>query len=300
MTLKNQWETIKDNWLIVLLVIIVLGAVLFSGGNGGSIESVMESASYGGAAKMSAGAADYSVRSSAPSAYPIADENFAPEVTQRLITKTASLSSEVQRGKFIDADAKLKNIVKSSDSYLLNENVNNYGTKEDSQYSGSYQIKFDASKYDSIIPQLKEIGEVKSFNENAEDITGQYTDLKIELDAEKQRLVRYNEIFKTASTAQERMDISDRIFNQERTIKYYEDAIKNMDNRVSYSTIYVSLTEKQSSYANIVLVKFGELVKMLVDSFNGLISLIFVALPWAVAAFIIWIIVKVVRRKKKK
>ena len=296
MTLKNQWETMKDNWLIVLLVIVVLGAVLFAGGNGG-ISPLMESASYDSSAKMSAGAADYGVRSSiAP--YPSSD-NFAPDVTQRIITKTASLSSEVQRGRFMDADAKLKNIVKSSDSFLLNENVNNYGTKQDSQYSGSYQIKVDTAKYDSIIQQLREIGEVKSFNENAEDITGQYTDLKTELEAEKERMRRYQEMYSQAASIEDKINLNDRIFNQERTIKYYEDAIKNMDNRVSYSSIYVTLTEKQSGYASIALVRFGELVRSLVNSFNSLLKLIFWALPYAVAGILIWLVVRFARRKKK-
>jgi hypothetical protein len=300
MTLRDQWEKIKDNWLIVLVIVVVFGFLFLGGGSSGS---VLESASF---SKMASGVSYDSMEMAVPGVassyrggYYSGSDNFAPEVTERLITKTASLSSEVKRGEFMQADAKLKNIVKSSDSYLLNENVNNYGTKQDSQYSGSYQIKFDTSKYDSIIPQLKEIGEVKSFNENADDITGQYTDMKTELAAEKERMRRYQEMYNQATSTEDKINLNDRIFNQERTIKYLEDAISNMDNRVSYSTVYVSLTEKQSSYANITLVKFGELIRSLVNSFNSLLSLIFVVLPYAVAGLIIWLVVRVIRRKKK-
>ena len=81
-------------------------------------------------------------------------------------------------------------------------------------------------------------------------------------------------------------------------IKYLEDSMKNMDKQVDYSTIYVALTEKQSEYSNILFVKFPELVGRLVASINSLLALIFVAVPYAVAAIILWIVVRFFRKKK--
>ena len=70
-----------------------------------------------------------------------------------------------------------------------------------------------------------------------------------------------------------------------------------MDKQVDYSTIYISINEKQSEYAGIVFVKFSELVRNLVSSINSLFSLVFIALPYAVAAGIIWAVARWVKRR---
>ena len=193
----------------------------------------------------------------------------------------------------------MKSIVKSSDSYLLNENVNAYDSGRRSYKAGYYQIKVDSKKYDSIILQLKEVGEVKSFNENAEDITGAYTDLKVELEAEKERLKRYQSMYDEAKEIINKIDLSDRIFNQERTIKYLEDNVKNMDNRVSYSTIYLTINEKRSEYADVIFVKISELIKSFVGSINLLLRTIFIIAPWAVAIGIIVFVKRLFKKNKK-
>jgi len=292
MTLKDQWKKIKDNWLIILVLVVVLVVFTLGGSNIGQT-AMTESLSYAGmsSSKM---AADYG---GAGGMMPYPSSDFAPEVTQRIITKTASMTEEIERGKFQDAESKLKNIVSSSDSYMLNENVNAYGEDWEKYYVGSYEIKVDTSKYSSIVSQLKELGKVKSFNENSEDITGQYTDIKGELEAEKERLKRYEQMYADAKITEDKINLNDRIFNQQRTIKYLEDAIKNMDNKVSYSTIYLTMNEKQSTYANIALVKLGNLVKTLVDSFNGLLYLLFAVLPWLAAGLIIWLVVRFVKKR---
>ena len=226
--------------------------------------------------------------------------DFAPDVQDRKITKSSSMSVETPTGSFSDAESKLKSVVRSSGSYLLNENVNKYESGWKSYYTGNYQIKVDSRKYNDVIAQLKSIGEVKSFSENAEDITGSYKNLEIELNVEKQRLLRYNKMYDEATLIADKLQLSDRIFEQERMIKYLEDSLKNIDQRIEYSTIYISLNEKQPEYAKIVFVKFSELVRSLVGSINSLLKLIFVALPYAAAGFMAWIILRFFRNRKQK
>lgn len=201
--------------------------------------------------------------------------------------KTASLSTEIKRGLFKDAEIKLRNIITLSETYLLNEQVSKQGDKKKSYYYGSYQLKVDTEKYDSVISQLKEIGTVESFNENTYDVTGRYTNTEIEIEVEKQRLSRYEEIYNDAKSVSDQIDLSDRIFNQERTIKYLEDSLKNIDQRIDYSTIYFSMSEERSEYYDVVFVKFSALVKSFVGSFNNLIQIIFVLIPWMIALVII-------------
>ena len=219
-------------------------------------------------------------------------------VEERRITKSSSLSTEVEAGKFMDAESKLKSIVRSTSSYLLNENVNKYDSGWKSYYIGNYQIKVDSRKYNDIIAQLRNIGEVKSFNENAEDVTASYKNLEIELNAEKQKLLRYNKMYEEATLIADKIQLSDRIFEQERMIKYLEDSLKNINQRVDYSTIYVTLNEKQPKFANIKFVEFSELVRRLVASINSLLTLIFAAVPYAVAALVLWFAVRFFRKRR--
>jgi len=294
MTLKEQWNTIKKNWLIaVVLLLFVLTPLISNVGQTFTQTFAMDSsAGYGVAEEAAMMKTSY---------YPSPTYgDFAPEVQERIITKTAYLSSEIKRGEFNLAENNLKSIVTSSDSFLLNENSNKYGEGVESYYVGYYTIKVETSKYDAVLSQLRELGKVTSFNENRNDITGSYTNTKLELEVEKERLQRYKNLYAEAKSVDEKLTLNDRIFDEERTIKYLEDSLKNMDSRVDYSTISVTLQEKQSGYLGVVFVKFSQLVKSLVDSINSVLKLIFIVLPWAVVVGIIWILVRVFRKGKKK
>ncbi|MCK5347345.1 MAG: DUF4349 domain-containing protein, partial [Candidatus Heimdallarchaeota archaeon] len=166
---------IKKNWLVIVLVLALV--LFFSGGNGiisdsfEGIKSAGQSFSGGYGEMTDSEMMNYR---SVPSG-----GDFAPEIEDRKIVKSSSLSSETKRGEFLDAEARLKNIIVSSEAFLLNERVNRYGEGWRSYYSGYYQLKVDTVKYDSVVAQLKEIGEVQSFNENMVDVTGSYENIEI-------------------------------------------------------------------------------------------------------------------------
>ena len=295
MKIKEQFKKIKDNWLIAVLVIVLF--LFVSGGN------MLQSFSYsslGGIDQQDMMYAEKGYSAGVREYYPESTADFAPEVEERIKIKSANMATEVERGTFHEESTTLKNIIKSSDSYLLNENVNKYGTKRKAYYSGTYSIKVDTEKYDAVITQLKDIGELKSFSENENDVTGEYTDMEIELGIEKERLERYEEMYAQASKIDDKINLNDRIFNQQRRIKYLEDRIENIDKRVDYSTVYFRIDEERSEYANVVLVKSSELVRSMVSSFNNLIQLIFVLAPWAVALALIAIIFRMSRKHKKR
>ncbi|HIJ11808.1 TPA: DUF4349 domain-containing protein [Candidatus Woesearchaeota archaeon] len=279
MGIQTQFTKLKENWLLVLLVVVLLAVPSFMGG------STNVAKSFGGYAME-----EMAMDGFAPSRSYQAD--FAPQIEERKITTTSSLQTEVDKGDFKNTEIKLKAIVKATDSIILNENVNTY----DDVRSGSYSIKVESSKYDAIVTQLKELGDITSFNENKHDITGSYTNNQVELEVERKRLARYQQIYSEATDVNDKLNINDRIFDQERRIKYLEDSLQNKDQRVDYTTISVSISEKRSEYAHIAFVKLSELVRSVVDSVSSVLTLLFVALPYAVIAWLVWF---VYRRVKK-
>ncbi|MCD4770967.1 DUF4349 domain-containing protein [archaeon] len=281
MGLKKQFATIKENWLMIVLGLVLI--VFLSNGSGivsQSFDSVMTAGDsfdkgYGG------GVASESMNYRSGGS-----DDFAPETEERKITKSSSLSTEIERGGFSEAEGQLKNIVRSSGAYLLNERVNRNGESWRAYYSGYYSLKIDTSKYDAVVAQLKEIGEVQSFSENMVDVTGRYEDIEIEIGVEKARLLRYLEMYDEADEVSDKINLNDRIFNQERKIKYLEDSLRNIDNRVDYSSVSFSMSEERSEWIGIVFVKLSDLVRSFVSSINTLLSFIFGFAPWAIAFFI--------------
>jgi len=274
MGFKDQLYKIKDNWLIVAAIVIFLLFTNLGGVTNRAFLSMDQSMGMSESIRYS------------PS-YDRDDGDFAPEVEERKIIKTTHMTNEVD--EFHPAEQNFKNMITSSGSFILNENVNKYGSDRKEYFRGSYQIKVDTKKYDSFIAQLKTLGEVQSFSENERDITGQYTNSEINLAVEKARLVRYQELYDKAGVS-DQLEVIDRIYNQERMIKYLEDSIDNLDERIEYSTVYFTLNEKQSDYANVVFVKFSTLIKNFVNSVNALFGFVFTIIPWAIAAFALWLI----------
>ncbi|MCW8965885.1 MAG: DUF4349 domain-containing protein [Candidatus Pacearchaeota archaeon] len=290
MTFKKQVKTLKENWLIIVLVLalVIVLNVSFSDiasniGGSKSLGISQDSVSYAGE------------RYSEEIYY--RDDGFAPEVEDRIKTIVSSLSSEVEKGNFFESEILMRNIVGNYDAFLLNENVRTSGTGLSERNYGTYTIKVDSTKYNNLISDLKEIGEVKSFREDVDDITGEYTNLNVELELEKERLTRYYNLYDEAKDIEDKIYLENLISSQERTIRYLEERINNLDKKVDYSTVYFSLNEKSSGYAGIVIVKLSDLVRGFVDSVNNLLRLIFVIIPWVIVLGIVyWIYRKLKKR----
>ena len=290
MALKTQVQSLKQNWLVLVavLVVVVLATTLTSNFSTQSFSNKLDvqeslAVGYGRASSF------------IPPSY---GGDFAPEVQERVIAKTASLTTEIEYGEFEKENQKAKNILSTADAIILNENMNRYGTGKQQYFSANYEIKTETAKYDALLAQLKEAGKITYFNENQEDITKQKVSLEAELAAELERLTRYKELQEKDISLQEQLELTDRIFQQERTINYLEEALKNVNARVSYSTIYFTLQEKPSDFSNIIWVTFGNLARSFVESINALLHLIFLIIPWGVALAIIVFITRAVRKRR--
>jgi hypothetical protein len=219
--------------------------------------------------------------------------DFAPQVQDRKIETTASLTTLIKRGSFDDADQELHTIIKQANGFIINENVNEYNKAK----SGSYNLRIPAQEYDTSIEQLKKIGEVTAFTQNDRDITGAYVNNDIELAAQRERLARLNKLYTERASLDDKLRLERAIFDQERTVKYLEETLTRLDQNVQYSTVDFRLNEKPSSLAGLSFLGFGDLVKTFVISVKGLLYFLFFVLPWAVLIFaIIFIVMKLKER----
>ena len=95
-----------------------------------------------------------------------------------------------------------------------------------------------------------------------------------------------------ANNINDKIQLTNLIFDQERTVKYLEDSLSNINQDVQYSTIQMTITEKQSEYKDILFIKTSEIVKSFVNSLNNLIRIIFVLIPWIAIIGLIYFIFK--------
>ena len=275
MTFKEQLGKLKDNWLIIVLLVLVVA--LFAGGDlfrGGGMLGASNKALY---AADSMGYA------------PSAQGGFAPEVEDRVIQRSASLSEEVERGRFDEALSALKAIAADSGSIILNENINRYGEPGKEYRRGSFQVKIPVDEYDGTVSRFKGVAKVTSFSENSLDVTGRYLTLEDQLAAERGRLKRYQDLQSRTTEVKDQLDLIDRIYDQERIIASLEKQQEGMDARIEYATLSITLSEERSAYEGVRFVKVSELVKTLVGSVKALLYFLAAVLPWALIGLVVWL-----------
>ena len=107
MSFDSQLKTVKQNWLLVLLIVVLIGGLNFFKVNDLSYSKI---------------AADTMEESFAMGRgiVPSYDGSFTPEVQQREITKTSFLTTEISRGSFYEKDSEIKNLVEDRKELISN------------------------------------------------------------------------------------------------------------------------------------------------------------------------------------
>jgi hypothetical protein len=287
MGFKEQLAKITDNWLLIVLFVFGFFMVFFVMAGGGM-------RSIGSANIMSASdsySKGYSESYNGGGYYPNTGDSLAPTVVDRIIIKTASMSTTVKDWDKSESD--LKSYIKSNDAILTNENSN---TQYSKYMNGYYTINVPTEKYDALITQLKSIGEVQAFREHANDITGSYVRLQDIIVAEKGRLESYEKLYASSNNVDEKIKLMDRIYNQKNTISGLEYQLANQNERIDYSQISFTMQEKRPTHANVVFATFGDLWSSFKQSLNVMLYLIAYTLPFILLWLLIWVIIKIAKR----
>jgi len=275
-------------WIIVIVIVIVLGLGYF--GTLSPSKMLRASSEMQGVYDLAG--------SRSGSLYPTPNQDFAPDIKERQLIKTSTIAMKTKRGEFEKVQSGVNNIVKASGAYVLSENFQTLGKGSQTYHTNTYQIKIETSKYDSVVAQLRELGGVTSFMETATDVTGAISNRQIEIAAEKERLRRYEQLVGTSANLNDKITLTDRIFEQDRRIKYLEAGLQNTQQEVAYSTISLSLQEKAPTLFGVALVGLGELIRTLVGSFNALLYFISAILPWAIIAGVIYGIIRWIKHRR--
>lgn len=286
MSFSDQLSKIKENWLLILLFVFGFFLLFFF------MSGSMRGGGFGESFSSSYDKAYISNANYEGSYYPSSSNSLMPEVVNRIIVKTASMTSIVK--DFDKAESDLKSYIASNNAIVTNENVNTvYGKYR----NGYYTINVPTDKYDALATQLKAIGEVQSFNERANDITGSYVRLQDIIAAEKSRLDSYEKLYNSSYNVDEKIKLMDRIYTQKNTIRGLEYQLENQNERIDYSQISFSLQQKMPVHANVVFASLADLWSAFKQSLNVMLYLIAYVLPFIFLWFIIWLFVRIFRKR---
>lgn len=192
-----------------------------------------------------------------------------------------------------DLDLEVGNIDKSDS--MLRATVTQYSAlityervQDDTAY---YTIEVSDSNRDAMVEDLKQMGDVTSYTDSAYYAGESLDTYQEQLAAEQARYDRYQELYLEAVTVEDKLLITDRMFESEQSIAYYQDLLNNTQDRVSTTTLSVSLS-KDAWLDNFVTLKMMR--DQIVDSFNFMVSSLFWLIPW----MLVYGVYRLIKRKR--
>ena len=233
------------------------------------------------------------------------------EVALRHVIRTGSLDLAVRDTR--EAIQEIREIVKQAEGLVSYSYV--YEMREN-QYGAYLTLRIPEPRFDSIMGRLEELGKSTNVQTSLDDVTMQYVDLESRLNNQKAQEARLVEILEMAETVEEVLEVEKELFRIRGDIESMTAQFNQLSDRISYSTIDVSLREETIPTEVIspnAFDNFGERIRQaFVGSINfvlGAISFIVIALISLIPVlilvglfvlFMIWLVKKITRRNKAK
>jgi len=115
--------------------------------------------------------------------------------------------------------------------------------------SNSLTVRVPAKDFYVLNDFVKSLAPVKYENATAQDVTMQYTDLKIRLDVQTKMLLRYQELLKKAVNVKEAVEVERELSRITERVEQLKGQIRYYDSQIGFSTIAVSFQEPYTPFA---------------------------------------------------
>lgn len=154
------------------------------------------------------------------------------------IIKTGAMEFQVSALEL--TKARVDSVLNSFGGYYEQEQFHSYGNS----ISYSLQLRIPNSKFDALIDVFENgIGDLKSKNIRAKDVTEEYVDLNIRLENNLAYLDQYKVILQKARSVKEILEVQEKIRRIEEEIDSKKGRLKYLDDKVKYSTLDLELNE---------------------------------------------------------
>ena len=216
---------------------------------------------------------------------------------QRRISKNAGAQIEVSKGSIYGKFDSLQGFVSQNEGYLISSNEYKEVIQDKEYITIDIQFKVPFANFDQTLAFLRTLGEVKSLNSYASDVTNEYKDEKAYLESYKIEKERIQKLLEKAITVEDILKIESKLNELQRTIDQYQQQIINIERQTDYSTISVSLREKRDiEEASRFFTPFQDLIELFAVSFNGAIEFLIVVLGFVIPIGVLILLWKGIKR----
>lgn len=209
-----------------------------------------------------------------------ADAEF--DVSKIIYSGNISLYTDDYKGTFDkvgEYTASIGGFVQSSGSSFIDK------TQNTTVNSGYITIRVPAEKFQEAMKEIQKYGTAVNAGVNSENISQQYQDIKGQLDNLRIQEQRLQEYLAKAENIQDLLAIETELNRVKTEIDYRSTILNNWDKEISYSTIYVSITEKKLATGS-VKSPFSDMFQKIKEGFIESINLLLNATAW----FIVFIV----------
>lgn len=264
---KLQWITVVT--LSCLILLTVSGC--FAGANSDNNKSATNES----VATDQSGGETASV---APAPEDVANANASFDASKIIYSGNISLYADDYQTTFDKISSyavELGGFVQDSGSSYVSEGAN---VKENSGY---ITIRIPSEKFSEAMKQIQTFGNPISSNVSSTNISQQYQDVQTQINNLKIEEARLLEYLKQATNVTDMLAIETELNRVRTEIDSLTSTIKNWDTEMAYSSIYVSLYEKQIS-STTVSSPFSEIFNKIGEGFITSVNLILAILAFLV------------------
>jgi len=195
---------------------------------------------------------------------------------------------ELVVGKYDDARAKLDVLLATSGGYIDSTQVNHY---QGSVSNATLVLRLPSATFGSILPKLRELGEITSESTAAADITAQYVDIDARLKSAKALEKRLLELAAERGGGVEAVLAVERELARVRAeIEGYEGNLRQWNDQIAMSTLTLTMSTQAPAIAaapspglgDRIRTGFHDSMRALRD-FGGWLAISAIAfLPWLI------------------
>ena len=161
-----------------------------------------------------------------------------------------SANVQVETTDFDLSLQKLQELIERCDGWVESSSINGNNYHDSSRgyvsrRSASYTLRIPSQRFDELMSSFSDLGNVPFTHTYTENVTAQYYDVQARLTAYEAQEQRLLEMMELAETVEDIIVLEDRLTEVRYSIESLQSSLKNWDRQVSYSSIYLDLTEVQ-------------------------------------------------------
>lgn len=229
----------------------------------------------------------------------------------REVAITAELRIEVASPA--DAADRIGEIARQHDGYVERLSVSGSGapTADDTDAAiepawatDTATLRVPSDDLDAVLSELSALGDVLGTNITREDVTATAVDLRARIASAQASIARLQELMAQAGSVADLLEVEAQLAQRQSELEAYESELEHVEGLVSMSTVHVALVrenapapvEPGSPFLDGLLGGWNALVA----SFGALITVLGFALPWLVPVAIVWGVIALVRRRRRR